>query len=71
MAMVRVQITYGPEHPTRAALGFDVAKAALDEGHSVPLFTYGPDPHVSNRWSWSQPAPAIDWQPLSGKEGGR
>jgi predicted peroxiredoxin len=36
-----VQITHGPEHPTRAALGFLVAKAALEEGHEVSLFLAG------------------------------
>jgi uncharacterized protein len=34
-------ITHGPEHPTRAALGFLVAKAALEEGHEVSLFLAG------------------------------
>lgn len=38
---ILVHITHGPEHPTRAALGFAVAKAALDEGHSVSLFLAG------------------------------
>jgi predicted peroxiredoxin len=33
--------THGPEHPTRAALGFHVAKAAIDEGHSVTMFLAG------------------------------
>jgi predicted peroxiredoxin len=37
MAKILVHITQGPEHPTRAALGFLVAKAALDEGHDVSL----------------------------------
>lgn len=41
MASVLVHITNGPEHPTRAALGFHVAKAAIDEGHSVTLFLAG------------------------------
>ena len=41
MAKILVHITHGPEHPTRAALGFHVAKAALDEGHSVTLFLAG------------------------------
>jgi uncharacterized protein len=36
-----VHITHGPEHPTRAALGFLVAKAALEEGHEVSLFLAG------------------------------
>ncbi|WP_247235341.1 DsrE family protein [Telluribacter sp. SYSU D00476] len=38
---ILVHITHGPEEPTRAALGFLVAKAALEEGHSVSLFLAG------------------------------
>lgn len=41
MAAILVHITHGPEHPTRAALGFLVAKAALEEGHRVTLFLAG------------------------------
>jgi predicted peroxiredoxin len=41
MAKILVHITHGPEHPTRAALGFLVAKAALEEGHEVSLFLAG------------------------------
>jgi predicted peroxiredoxin len=41
MAKILVQVTHGPEHPTRAALGFLVAKAALEEGHEVNLFLAG------------------------------
>ncbi len=41
MATILVHITHGPEHPTRAALGFHVAKAAIDEGHSVTVFLAG------------------------------
>jgi predicted peroxiredoxin len=41
MSSVLVHITHGPEHPTRAALGFHVAKAAVDAGHSVTLFLAG------------------------------
>lgn len=41
MAKILVHVTQGPEHPTRAALGFLVAKAALDEGHEVSLFLAG------------------------------
>jgi len=41
MAKILVHITHGPEHPTRAALGFLVAKSAIDEGHSVALFLAG------------------------------
>ena len=35
---ILVHVTHGPEHPTRAALAFLVAKTALDEGHEVTLF---------------------------------
>lgn len=38
---ILVHITHGTEHPTRAALGFHVAKAALEEGHEVTLFLAG------------------------------
>ncbi len=41
MAKILVNITHGPEHPTRAALGFLVAKAAIEEGHTVSLFLAG------------------------------
>jgi predicted peroxiredoxin len=41
MTSILVHITHGPEHPTRAALGFHVAKAAIDEGHQVTLFLAG------------------------------
>jgi predicted peroxiredoxin len=41
VARVLVHITTGPESPTRAALGFLVAKTALEEGHDVTLFLAG------------------------------
>lgn len=41
MSNLLIHITRGPEDPTRAALGFLVAKAALDEGHGVSLFLAG------------------------------
>lgn len=41
MATLLVHITHGPESPTRAALGFLVARSALDEGHDVTLFLAG------------------------------
>jgi predicted peroxiredoxin len=41
MASILVHITHGPEHPTRAALGFHVAKAAIDQGHDVTVFLAG------------------------------
>ena len=36
-----VHITQGPENPTRAALGFLVAKTAIEEGYTVTLFLAG------------------------------
>lgn len=41
MAKVMVHVTNGPEHPTRAALGFLVAKAAVEDGHDVTVFLAG------------------------------
>lgn len=41
MAKILIHITSGPENPTRAALGFLVAKAAVEEGHEVSLFLAG------------------------------
>ena len=41
MAKVLIHVTHGPESPTRAALGFLVARTALDEGHEVTLFLAG------------------------------
>ena len=41
MAKILVHLTTGPENPTKAALAFLVAKAALDEGHTVTLFLAG------------------------------
>ncbi len=38
---ILVHVTSGPEHPTRAALAFLVAKAAVEEGHEVSLFLAG------------------------------
>lgn len=38
---ILVHITHGPEHPTRAALGFAVAGAALEQGHEVTVFLAG------------------------------
>lgn len=38
---ILVHITHGPEHPTRAALGFAVAAAALEQGHEVSVFLAG------------------------------
>ncbi len=36
-----IHVTHGPESPTRAALGFLVARTGLDEGHEVSLFLAG------------------------------
>ena len=41
MAKILVHVTTGPENPTKAALAFLVAKAAVDEGHEVSLFLAG------------------------------
>ncbi|MBC5767325.1 DsrE family protein [Ramlibacter albus] len=41
MATLLVHVVTGPENPTRAALGFLVAKTALDQGHAVALFLAG------------------------------
>lgn len=41
MAAILVHVTCGPENPTKAALGFLVAKAAVDEGHDVSIFLAG------------------------------
>ena len=41
MSSLLVHLTTGPEAPTRAALGFLVAKAALDAGHEVSMFLAG------------------------------
>lgn len=41
MAKLLINITHGPEHPTRAALGWLVAKFAVEGGHDVSLFLAG------------------------------
>ena len=41
MAKLLINLTHGPEAPTRAALGFLVGRAALEEGHEVALFLAG------------------------------
>jgi uncharacterized protein len=38
---ILVHVTHGPEHPTRAALAFNVARAGLQQGHDVTLFLAG------------------------------
>ncbi len=46
MAKILVHITVGTESPTRAALGFIIAKSAIDEGHSVSVFLAGDGVHL-------------------------
>ena len=41
MAKFLIHIHTGPENPTKAALGFLVAAAALKEGHEAALFLAG------------------------------
>ena len=41
IASLLVNVTHGPEAPTRAALGFLMARAAVEEGHTVSLFLAG------------------------------
>jgi predicted peroxiredoxin len=41
MAKLLINVTHGPEHPTRAALGFLIGRAAVDAGHDVTLFLAG------------------------------
>ena len=41
MPKLLINVTHGPEHPTRAALGFLLGRAALDAGHEVTLFLAG------------------------------
>jgi predicted peroxiredoxin len=41
MAKLLVHVTCGPEQPTRAALAFLVARAAIEGGHEVSLFLAG------------------------------
>lgn len=36
-----VQVTSGPDDPTRAALGFTIAAAAQKDGHTVTVFLAG------------------------------
>src|SRR5262249_21183900 len=41
MAKLLVHLTRGPEDPTRAALGFLIARTAADKGHEVSVFLAG------------------------------
>ena len=47
MAKFLINITHGPEHPTRAALGFLVGKAAIDAGTRSRSFSRGCGPAVA------------------------
>lgn len=38
---ILIHITNGPENPTKAALGFLMAKTAVEEGYAVTLFLAG------------------------------
>ncbi len=41
MPSLLIHATHGPESPTRAALAFLVARAAIDAGHDVSMFLAG------------------------------
>lgn len=41
MAKLLINVTHGPEAPTRAALAFLVGRAALEQGHDVAFFLAG------------------------------
>ena len=49
LAKVMVQIVSGPERGTRAALGFLIAKGALDDGHDVTVFLVADGVQFVNR----------------------
>lgn len=49
MAKVMVQIVSGPENATRAALGFLIAQAAVEEGHDTTVFLAADGVHWVNR----------------------
>jgi len=38
---ILIHITHGTENPTQAALGFLIARTALEEGHTVDIFLAG------------------------------
>ena len=46
MSRLLVQLTTGPENPTRAALAFLIARTAAAEGHDVTLFLAGDAVHL-------------------------
>ena len=41
MVKLLINLTHGPEAPTRAALGFLVGRAAAEDGHEVAFFLAG------------------------------
>ncbi len=41
MAHVFINVTHGPEHPFRAALGFLIGATAVEEGHQLSMFLAG------------------------------
>jgi predicted peroxiredoxin len=53
MATILVHVTNGPEHPTRAALAFLAAKAAIDEGHKVTMFLAGDAVQLMREGCWT------------------
>jgi hypothetical protein len=52
MAKILVHVTHGPEHPTRAALGFMIARCAVEEGHTVSVFLAGDAVQLLRDPSW-------------------
>ena len=46
MARLLFHVATGPENPTRVALAFLVAKAAVGQGHQVDVFLAGDAVHV-------------------------
>ena len=41
MASIFINVTHGPEHPTRAALGFLMGRFGVEAGHEVSIFLAG------------------------------
>lgn len=46
MARILVHVTAGPNDPTKAALGFFVARSVLEAGHDLVLFVAGDGVHL-------------------------
>jgi predicted peroxiredoxin len=46
VAKILVHVTCGPESPTKAALAFTIAKAAVEEGHEVSMFLAADAPQL-------------------------